>query len=86
MWINIADDLTPEGKKNLKTGKVLGFQQPDGEMHHYIVRKINRKSDLYYIERMNHLYTEEEMLEVVKKEQEAFTKQLEAEEARRGRG
>lgn len=60
-WDNIADILTPEGKQKIKTGKVLGFKQEDGEVHHYKVVKINRKSDKFYVQRLNHLMDEEEM-------------------------
>ena len=58
-WETIADVLTPEGKKNIKRGQLMGFAQPDGTTHHYKFMRVNKAKDIYMVKRIQ-VFTPEE--------------------------
>ena len=58
-WETIADVLTPEGKKNIKKGDLIGFAQSDGTTHHYKFMRVNKSKDIYMVKRIK-TYTPEE--------------------------
>ena len=58
-WETIADVLTPEGKKNIKKGDLMGFAQSDGTTHYYKFMRVNKSKDIYMVKRVE-VYTPEE--------------------------
>ena len=58
-WDTIADVLTPEGKKNIKKGDLMGFAQSDGTTHHYKFMRVNKSKDIFMVKRIK-TYTPEE--------------------------
>jgi hypothetical protein len=55
----IADILTPEGKKKFKKGDLIGFKQSDGSTHNYKFVRVNKRKDIFMVQRVEVMTPEE---------------------------